>query len=1066
MSFIIDPNSASFSEIRDDILEFLESAPDADKWKDFFASSTGQTVVDMIAGLGTFLTYNSTVARRESYLRFAENESSNIAIAQTLGYSSFRGRNPVINVNVTPNTSGLLERFFVIGSVGDKDLILTEDVIVNADTPIDLECIVGNLAEEEITVEGDGPLSFRFTQDDVSEDVRVFLNDAEVEVSDRVLDLINGKFVTQSNPLGSVDVKYLNLDNFDVQYDTSDIVKLEWVQRADSTVSESDIVIDVGDLNNFETVSIFQDKESITSIKVNAPLQNETQFIVRGREDFVKILKLLDTSLIDTNARDVSPAVVEIVGLRDDLSLFTDLEKTNIINQIDRPFGVQPPTMGDASPVFLTLSVDLVVKATGDSDAEARTIMAASEELFELQLDFEGMEEDFEDLSFVKVARITIKAETREDSTFYKRGDTIVPATPAEACENIVWEMTRIIYKSGTTEPDCPSEVGEIIIDGQIVWTAVDPNEVCICDPEAQLPLWSADTDYELGDRVRLSVECDYILEVTDFINLSNFSQEIQRIDFSATPTEGTYRIETSKGDTTDIPYDAVAQDVEDALVAAGWDVNVTGDNSSGFEVEFQGDDANQNVDEFTFDDEGQNEIQCLQPNLVPDSGNWQLEFGGDTTSVLDESSDASAVQSALEALPSIGAGNVQVSGTIATRFLIEFVSDLGTADQDDIDVVNNTLVVGTTVAAVVTTDTEGRPVDAGENEVQTISFDSVPTDGNWSLTFDDKTTTLLSEATTASELEDALEALDSIAIGNVTVTGNFTDGFVVTFVSALGLQDVSLIEVAQNELSIDQAVVVTPSTVQEGGGGNDEVQRIDFDFAPDAGQWKIEFDGEETDILSSGETSQTVETALESLSNIGSGNIEVTGDFSNGFILNFTGTLANTDVAEVTISFNTLTIDQPVDISVEETTPGREVDAGEDEVQTISFDFVPDSGNFQIEYDGETTANIAYTASAATVETELEALSNITDVDVTGNFTDGFTVTFQNADGKTDQVQMTIASNSLSASSAPVTFDTCGEAVEGTVPANNTDVDITPSTSTGGVNPEPDWPGAVECPV
>lgn len=49
-----------------------------------------------------------------------------------------------------------------------------------------------------------------------------------------------------------------------------------------------------------------------------------------------------------------------------------------------------------------------------------------------------------------------------------------------------------------------------------------------------------------------------------------------------------------------------------------------------------------------------------------------------------------------------------------------------------------------------------------------------------------------------------------------------------------------------------------------------------------------------------------------------------------------------------------------------------------------IIFDAAATSGNFTITYDGQTTGNIAYNASAANIKTALEALSNITTVTVT----------------------------------------------------------------------------------
>ncbi len=69
----------------------------------------------------------------------------------------------------------------------------------------------------------------------------------------------------------------------------------------------------------------------------------------------------------------------------------------------------------------------------------------------------------------------------------------------------------------------------------------------------------------------------------------------------------------------------------------------------------------------------------------------------------------------------------------------------------------------------------------------------------------------------------------------------------------------------------------------------------------------------------------------------------------------------------------------------------------GVDEVQTIGQLTAATSGNFTLTFSGQTTGNLAFNATAAQVETALEALSNVSDVTVTGGPINaaGLTVTF-----------------------------------------------------------------------
>jgi hypothetical protein len=90
------------------------------------------------------------------------------------------------------------------------------------------------------------------------------------------------------------------------------------------------------------------------------------------------------------------------------------------------------------------------------------------------------------------------------------------------------------------------------------------------------------------------------------------------------------------------------------------------------------------------------------------------------------------------------------------------------------------------------------------------------------------------------------------------------------------------------------------------------EIQRLEFDGIPndiEDGSWTITFDGETTAPLSTnGGGAAAVQAELESLSNIGAGQVSVTDYMSGGldwmgYDIEFAGTLANTNVPEVTVT-------------------------------------------------------------------------------------------------------------------------------------------------------------------
>lgn len=109
----------------------------------------------------------------------------------------------------------------------------------------------------------------------------------------------------------------------------------------------------------------------------------------------------------------------------------------------------------------------------------------------------------------------------------------------------------------------------------------------------------------------------------------------------------------------------------------------------------------------------------------------------------------------------------------------------------------------------------------------------------------------------------------------------------------------------------------------------------------------------------------------------------------------------------------------------------------GENEIQTISTTGTPSAGTFTLTYSGQTTGAIAYDASAATIQTALEALSNIApgDVALTGGPLPAtpvvveFTGTLQ----RTDVATITVT-DSVTGGDAVVTATQAGRAdAEGT---------------------------------
>lgn len=82
--------------------------------------------------------------------------------------------------------------------------------------------------------------------------------------------------------------------------------------------------------------------------------------------------------------------------------------------------------------------------------------------------------------------------------------------------------------------------------------------------------------------------------------------------------------------------------------------------------------------------------------------------------------------------------------------------------------------------------------------------------------------------------------------------------------------------------------------------GTTEEVQTI-TEGGSGLTSFTLTFSGQTTDSIDADATAAEVQAALEALSNIGAGNVEVTGDPGGVYTVTFVGDLANTNVAQMT---------------------------------------------------------------------------------------------------------------------------------------------------------------------
>lgn len=107
----------------------------------------------------------------------------------------------------------------------------------------------------------------------------------------------------------------------------------------------------------------------------------------------------------------------------------------------------------------------------------------------------------------------------------------------------------------------------------------------------------------------------------------------------------------------------------------------------------------------------GTSEVQTLNVTGTPTGGTFKLKFRDRTTAAIAYNANAATIQAALEALSTVGAGNVAVTGTTPGPFTLTFQAAKGKQALPNVALAVNALTGGTNPSVTVVEATPG--VDA-----------------------------------------------------------------------------------------------------------------------------------------------------------------------------------------------------------------------------------------------------------------------------------------------------------------------------------------------------------------
>lgn len=219
-----------------------------------------------------------------------------------------------------------------------------------------------------------------------------------------------------------------------------------------------------------------------------------------------------------------------------------------------------------------------------------------------------------------------------------------------------------------------------------------------------------------------------------------------------------------------------------------------------------------------------------------PSGGTFTLTFGANTTSALAYNASPAAVQAALEALPSIGSGNVSVTGVAGKYYIVEFIASKGGASQAEITAAFGSLTPAGTVEVSTLVEGSASPVT---NEQQLLNLalnpltyadDWTPVDNGYQGRLSFRTLELLEKfAVSGPTLSEVFQVTVLDPDGNPTTFCKIDCSIQCTIInpaSFAGADKPNLVTQAQLAAAVLGATAFSREALSSSGAGNTSITR------------------------------------------------------------------------------------------------------------------------------------------------------------------------------------------------------------------------------------------------
>ena len=543
--------SLSLTSAFNSIISYFRSQENNTKWRELSTSSEGSFLIRLLANVISNLSYRIVAQSRENYLSTASLVSSNVGVAVNLGYSVFRGSNLKRKINIIPNGNYTLSKFSVIGSYSNDYTILTlndDELILRENEPVEIETVVGNLREESFISGTSDSKIFSLFKTGISEDFILLKDNMEVPTTSVIKELADDLYLVRTNPYSSVDIAYLNnSENAKYRYGTGTEFTIRYVELADVPVVPYDTsMFTYGTLTNYSTTSLYIPFEDVDSIKLRAPIDHETQNLIRSKEDYANSLYKIIPSIKEVNFRALTPTYTQITYLKDHFGLLsgtklepgsskdnevaligTEVKEVNSLLKNQNYFGTPLPDITvprrEVADLLIQLALTNKYKNISDINLDIDNILknyynsylAVTFNVYDLERILEG-------LSYVKYARVSFVIHERKANTNYQLGYLTEN-------EGKYYKVSKILGYTAEQEPEngwnIPLSTGSdidtlaVIRDGSVYWKCYKR-----LPGIPQITKRTPSGQFGIGDFMYLDMYPEYMFKCVDLVRNSGTS--------------------------------------------------------------------------------------------------------------------------------------------------------------------------------------------------------------------------------------------------------------------------------------------------------------------------------------------------------------------------------------------------------------------------------------------------------------------------------------------------------------------------------------------------------------